>query len=187
MSGDSQVLREAWGLVCRSPGALLGVLVCTRVDPRVGSRSRGQPLGGRRPSDPPCNSRSAVRHRRPGAQKTQQRQVGQISMGSTLQFHLMVATISPLMSSGTHSEPSRDHAFQLSTTELCENSYGTILERSWNYPGTTSELRRNRPFKLCFHGFLSGQFLLPVPLIKILLKAQGVGTTSRERARTGAS
>ena len=117
--------------------------------------------------------------------KTQQRQVGQISMGSTLQFHLMVATISPLMSSGTHSEPSRDHAFQLSTTELCENSYGTILERSWNYPGTTSELRRNRPFILCFHGFLSGQFLLPVPLIKILLKAQGVGTTSRERARTG--
>ena len=149
MSGDSQVLREAWGLVCRSPGA--------------------------------------YRHRRPGAQKTQQRQVGQISMGSTLQFHLMVATISPLMSSGTPSEPSRDHAFQLSTTELCENSYGTILERSWNYPGTTSELRRSRPFILCFHGFLSGQFLLPVPLIKILLKAQGVGTTSRERARTGAS
>ena len=116
----------------------------------------------------PCNSRSAVRHRRPGAQKTQKRQVGQISMGSTLQFHMMVARISSLMSSGTHSEASRDHAFQLSTTELSENSCGTILELSWNYPGTTSELRRNRPFILCFHGFLSGQFLLPVPLIKIL-------------------
>ena len=76
---------------------------------------------------------------------------------------------------------------QLCTSELSEMCSGTILELSWNYPGITSELRRNRPFILCFHGFLSGQFLLPVPLIKILLKAQGVGTTSRERPRTGAS
>ena len=110
-----------------------------------------------------------------------------ISFASTLQCHMMVATISHLLSTCTHAEPSRVHASKLCTTELSENRYGTILELSWNYPGTTSELRRNRPFILCFHGFLSGQFLLPVPLIKILLKAQGVGTTSRERARTGAS
>ena len=75
--------------------------------------------------------------------KTQKRQVGLISFGSTLQCHMMVATISHLLSTCTHSEPSRVHAFKLCTTELSEDRYGTILELSWNCPGTISELRRN--------------------------------------------
>ena len=52
----------------------------------------------------------------------------------------------------------------------------TIAELARNWPGTASELPRKDGFTLVFKTFVRGQFLYTVRLIKILFKAQDVGT-----------
>ena len=55
-------------------------------------------------------------------------------------------------------------------------SLRTIAELARNWPGTASELPRKDGFTLVFNTFVRGQFLYTVRLIKILFKAQDVGT-----------
>ena len=67
-------------------------------------------------------------------------------------------------------------ALPLPLWQLYANSSGTFPELPRNWPGTASEIAREHRFTLFSNTFWRGQFLYTVRLIKILFKAQDVGT-----------